>query len=90
MLEVRMKKWANDFLAKGREEGKALSLLELLADGDISFDKAKQKLDILKSADPKADLWDDIYEKLNTFKPSSSKFNEASAEYKPSRDKRKF
>ena len=99
MLETTLKNWADNCYIKGkkegkeegreegRDEGKALALLELLADGDISFDKAKLKLDILKSADPKADFWDSIYERLNAFKISSNKFNDPSAEYNPTSNK---
>ena len=86
-LDAAEKKGIKKGIEKGIEKGKALSLLDLLADGDITFDKAKLKLDILKSADPKADFWDSIYERLNAFKISSNKFNDPSAEYNPTSNK---
>ena len=71
---------------EGREEGvpkgKALNLIELLVDGDISYKKAKQKLDKLRASSPDSDFWVDIYKSLNDLNPHSSAVNEPIAEYK--------
>ena len=61
---------------KGRDEGiekAALNMLELLDEGDITFNKAKQKLDKLKSENPKADYWNEIYDRLNNYNPTAPK-----------------
>lgn len=58
---------------EGREEGKALSIIEMLQEGDISFVKARQKIDRLKSQNPDAAFWPGIYETLNRHNPSGVK-----------------
>jgi predicted transposase/invertase (TIGR01784 family) len=68
---------------EGREEGKALNIIELLQDGDISFAKAKQKIDKLKSQIPDAHFWPDIYEALNSHEPG--KVKEPTAKYRTRR-----
>jgi hypothetical protein len=68
---------------EGREEGKALNIIELLQDGDISFAKAKQKIDKLKSQTPDARFWPDIYESLNSHEPG--KVKEPTAKYRTRR-----
>jgi predicted transposase/invertase (TIGR01784 family) len=68
---------------QGREEGKALSIIELLQDGDISFAKAKQKIDKLKSQTPDAHFWPEIYEALNNHE--LGKVKEPTAKYRTRR-----
>ena len=67
---------------EGREEGKALTVIEMLADGDISYDKAKQKLDKLRVVSPNADYWVNICKSLNEHNPNPSVVNEPSVKYK--------
>jgi flagellar biosynthesis/type III secretory pathway protein FliH len=68
---------------EGIEQGKALNIIELLQDGDISFAKAKQKIDKLKSQIPDAHFWPDIYEALNSHEPG--KVKEPTAKYRTRR-----
>jgi predicted transposase/invertase (TIGR01784 family) len=70
-------------LEQGIEQGKALTIIEMLQDGDISFAKAKQKIDKLKSQRPDAHFWADIYELLNNQNPGMVK--EPKAKYRTRR-----
>ncbi|MEW6710037.1 MAG: Rpn family recombination-promoting nuclease/putative transposase [Candidatus Riflebacteria bacterium] len=74
---------------EGREEGKALYILELLEDGEISFEKARQKIDQLKSKNPDADFWNGIYESLFKYNPDLPKVKESPAKYKSHKTKTK-
>lgn len=58
---------------EGVEEGKALNIIDLLQDGDISYAKAKQKIDILKTQTPDADFWPNIYAALKKHEPNKLK-----------------
>jgi flagellar biosynthesis/type III secretory pathway protein FliH len=73
---------------EGREEGKALTVIELLKDGDISFEKAQQKIDKLKSKSPDSDFWVSIYKSLQNLNPNATEVNEPAANYKAPRKKR--
>lgn len=73
---------------EGREEGKALTVIELLQDGDISFAKARQKIDRLKSQTPDAGFWSGIYDALNRHKPDPSSVKEPAASYKTARKRK--
>lgn len=73
--------------SEGREEGKALNILELLENGEISFTKAWQKIDQLKSKTPDAGFWQEIYESLAKFK-DPSQVKEPTAKYRPGKKKR--
>ncbi|MEW6712275.1 MAG: hypothetical protein AB1403_20815 [Candidatus Riflebacteria bacterium] len=66
---------------EGREEGKALTIIELLEDGEISFTKARQKIDQLKSKTPDAGFWQEIYESLAKFN-DPSQVKEPTAKYR--------
>jgi hypothetical protein len=68
---------------EGIEQGKALNIIELLQDGDISFTKAKQKIDKLKSRTPDAHFWPDVYQSLNSHEPG--KVKEPTAKYRTRR-----
>jgi len=61
----------------------------LLQDGDISFAKAKQKIDRLKSQTPDADFWTGIYEMLNKHNPDPSGVKEPAANYHPGKKKKR-
>jgi hypothetical protein len=68
-------------IEKGIEEGKALTILEMFDEGDISFEKAKQKISTLKSSNPTASFWPEIEKSLNKLKPN--KLNDPTEKYKP-------
>lgn len=74
---------------EGREEGRALNIIELLQDGDISFAKAKQKIDRLKSQTPDAGFWTGIYETLIKHNPDPSNVKEPAAKYHPGKKKKR-
>ena len=68
-IKKGIKKGREEGKKEGREEGKALSIIELLQEGEISFEKAEQKIDNLRQQAPDETFWLEIYNSLNNHKP---------------------
>jgi hypothetical protein len=60
--------WIDEWKVEGKVEGKAYAIIEMLEDGDISYEKALKKITLLRTQLNDEAFWKDIDLRLERFK----------------------